>query len=360
MVEVRQCVDSQRLLMRRKSRPFRLSRVLALLTSFHALAASQTVFAEGAATNFSGKTITVNIGYGPGSGNDVLGRIVATHLGRHLPGKPAVIPLNMPGAGSFKAANYMYTVAPRDGTALGYVAQTAATEELLGNPTAQFKTAEFGWLGRISPYNIVTTTWHTSNIKTIADAQQKESFVAASAPGSTVFIYPNLLNKILGTKFKIVRGYETGTDMALAVERGEVQGVSLGWFSIKQTKADWVKDKKINILTQWMAERQSDLPDVPTVVELARTSDEADVLRFYANEGEIGKAIFAPPGLPPETLATLRKGFAEMVADPDFISDAKKLQVELDPMSGEKLQAMVQATSRTPASIIKKVKEFRE
>src|SRR5262249_13249270 len=163
-------------------------------------------------------------------GNDIYGRLIARHLGKHIPGQPTIIAQNMPGAGSFKAANYLFQAAPKDGTAIGYIAQTAATEELLGSPAIQFKTAQFNWIGRIGSYNNITIFWHTSGVTSIADTQKREATIGATGVGSAVYIYPNMMNKILGTKFKIVSGYQGTAQSSLAMERGEVEAVTMGWF----------------------------------------------------------------------------------------------------------------------------------
>jgi tripartite-type tricarboxylate transporter receptor subunit TctC len=328
------------------------------------LVGAAVVAAPGAATaqsggqSFAGKTISLTIGYAPGSGNDILGRLVSRHLGKHIPGKPNVVAQNMPGAGSYKAANYLYSVAPKDGTVLGYIAQTAATEELLGSPAVQFKSARFSWVGRISSYTIVSVFWHTSKVKTVADAQKYEASIGATGVGSTVYIYPNVMNRVLGTKFKIISGYEGTAQSALAMERGEVEGMSTGWFAVKSTKKDWLDNNKISTLVQFMGERHPDLPNVPTIVELGRSDDEKQLFRLFANEGDIGKAILAPPDLPPATLATLRRAFDAMAQDPEYIADADKLQVERDPMTGEKLQKMIAAVAETPAAVIERAKSL--
>jgi tripartite-type tricarboxylate transporter receptor subunit TctC len=331
-----------------------LHRRLALISLLGVALIPGTASAQ--AQSFAGKTINLAIGYPPGSGNDILGRLVARHIGKHIPGKPTVVPQNMPGAGSFKAANYLYAAAPKDGTMLGYITQTAATEELLGNAAVQFKTARYGWVGRISSYDIVTMFWHTSKVKTVADAQKFEASIGATGAGSTVYIYPNVMNRVLGTRFKIVSGYEGTAQSALAMERGEVEGMSTGWFAVKSTKKDWLEGNKISILVQFMAERHPDLPNVPTIVEMGRTPEETQLFRLFANEGDIGKAILAPPDLPPATLATLRRAFDAMTKDPDYIADADKLGVERDPMTGEKLQAMIEAVAQTPPAVIERAK----
>ena len=306
--------------------------------------------------SFAGRTITLTIGYGPGSGNDIYGRLIARHIGKHIPGQPNVVPQNMPGAGSFKAANYLFQAAPKDGTSLGYISQTAATEELLGSPAIQFKTAQFNWIGRIGSYNNITIFWHTSRIKTIADALKLEATIGATGVGSAVYIYPNMMNKILGTKFKIVSGYQGTAQTSLAMERGEVEGVTMGWFPVKTNKRDWVKQKKINVLVQFLTKRHPDLPDVPTIVELARTPEEKQLFSLFANDGEVGKAILMPPGVPPATVAMLRRAFDAMTKDRDYIADTDKLQLEVDSMPGERLQKMIAGVMATPRAVVERAK----
>jgi tripartite-type tricarboxylate transporter receptor subunit TctC len=306
--------------------------------------------------SFAGKTITLTIGYGPGSGNDVYGRLIARHIGKHIPGQPNVVPQNMPGAGSFKAANYLFQAAPKDGTTLGYISQTAATEELLGSRAIQFKTAQFNWVGRIGSYNNITIVWHTSRIKTIADALKMEATLGATGVGSAVYIYPNMMNKILGTKFKIVSGYQGTAQTSLAMERGEVEGVTMGWFPVKTNKRDWVKEKKINFLVQFLAKRHPDLPNVPTIVELARTPEEKQLFALFANDGEVGKAILLPPGVPAATVTVLRRAFDAMTKDPAYIADTDKLQLEVDSLPGEQLQELIAGVMATPASVVARAK----
>jgi tripartite-type tricarboxylate transporter receptor subunit TctC len=327
---------------------------------FAAVLMSATVLAQGAVAeaqqSFAGRTITLTIGYGPGSGNDVYGRLIARHIGRHIPGQPNVVAQNLPGAGSFKAANYLFQAAPKDGTAIGYISQTAATEELLGSQAIQFKTAQFNWIGRIGSYNNVTMFWHTARNKTIEDALKLESTMGATGVGSAVYIYPNMMNKVLGTKFKIISGYQGTAQTSLAMERGEVDGVTMGWFPVKTTKRDWVEQKKINIIVQFLTERHADLPNVPTIVELARSPEEKQLFALFANDGEVGKAILAPPGVPAATVAMLRRAFDTMTKDRDYLADADKLQLEIDAMSGERLQKLIEAVMATPTAVVERAK----
>jgi tripartite-type tricarboxylate transporter receptor subunit TctC len=309
------------------------------------------------AQNFAGKTVTLTIGYGPGSGNDIYGRLVARHLGKHIPGKPTVVAQNMPGAGSFKAAGFLYNAAPKDGTMLGYISQNAAVEELLGNPaTAQFKTARFNWVGRIASYDNIIIFWHTSKIKSVADAQKYEATIGATGAGSAVYIYPNMMNKAIGTKFKIVAGYQGTAQTSLAMERGEVEGVTMGWFPVKTGKQDWIKEKKISFLVQFLAKRHPDLPDVPTIVEFGRTDEEKHLLSLFANDGEIGKAIFLPPDVPAPIVTTMRKAFDDMVKDPNYIAETDKLQTETDSLPGEQLQKIIEGVAATPRAVVERAK----
>ena len=329
---------------------------VAALASVAMILGAGAGLAQAPEQTFAGKTVTLVNGYAPGSGNDIIGRLVARHIGKHIPGQPRIVAQNMPGAGSYKAANYFYSVAPKDGTVLGYIAQTAATEELLGNPAVQFKTAKFNWIGRMSSYNNVSIGWHTSKVKSIADAQKMESTIGATGVGSAVYIYPNVMNNVLGTKFKIVSGYEGTAQSALAMERGEVDAVTMGWFTVKSTHKDWIDGKKINIFVQFLMERHPDLPDVPTIVEFARTPEEKQLFQLFANEGDIGKAILAPPGTPANIVTMQRRAFDEMAKDPEYIADADKLQLERDSTSGEKVQKLIEAVAQTPSAVVEHAK----
>lgn len=315
------------------------------------LAVATPAVAQQAAPFFKGKSLTMVIGFGPGASNDFYGRLVARHLGKHIPGEPSIVSQNMPGAGSFKAANHLFHVAPKDGTAMGIVTQTLATEEALGATGIQFKSAEFTWLGRVTSDSVVTFMWHTSKIKTIADALAAEAPVGATGVSSTVTIYPLVLNAVVGTKLKMVMGYESSTAAMLAMERGEVEGASTGWGTLKITKQDWVRDKTINMIVQYAPERHPDLAHVPTAVELGKTEEDRQVLGLYANDASIGKSILAPPALPADRAKLLRAAFDTMVQDVEFLADVKQANAEFDPLSGEKLQAIVEQVAKTPEPI---------
>lgn len=262
----------------------------------------------------------------------------------------------MPGAGSYKAGNYVYSTAPRDGTSIGLISQTAATEELLGNSAVRFKAAEFSWIGRISSYNVVSFAWHTSKAKTIQDAFKLEVSIGASGAGSSLFIYPNMANKLLGTKFRIVSGYQGTNQSFLALERGEIEAASSGWITIKSTKQDWLRSGAINILVQYMEGRHPDLPDVPSIAELASTEEQRQIIRLFTNEAELGKALFVPPGVPAETVAMLRRAFDAMSADPEYVADAKKLNIDHDALPGRQVQNLIAGLGQIPPVVLERAK----
>jgi tripartite-type tricarboxylate transporter receptor subunit TctC len=245
---------------------------------------------------YRGKSIDFIIGYPPGGSNDVWGRLIAHHIGKHIPGKPAVVPKNTPGAGSFLAINQVYAAAPKDGTVIAIGAPTAVLDEKLGSQSVRFKTAELNWVGRVDSLVNMTFTWNTSKVKTFADAQKYEATLSATGVGSTVYVYPTVLNNVFGTKLKLIMGYRGSNEAMLAVERGEVEGHSTSWTALKVAHPDWVADKKISIFVQYAIKRHADLPDVPTAVELGRSEEERAVLSAIMASAEVGSAFFTTRG----------------------------------------------------------------
>ena len=305
---------------------------------------------------YTGKTLELIVGYPPGGSNDVYGRAVARHIGRHIPGNPQVVFRNMPGAGSILAANHIFNVAPKDGTVLGLLAATNTLDEKLGASGVKFETAKFTWIGRIAAGTNVTAMWNTSRVKTAADAFKTETTLGATGMGSTVFIYPNVLNRVLGTKFKMVMGYGGSNEAMLAMERGEVDGHSTSWEAYKSAHPDWIRDKKINMVVQYGLTRHPDLPDVPTCIEIASTDEERKILGAVVNATEIGKAILSTPGVPVDRAEALRKAFVDMTHDKDFIAELENMRVELTPMTGTKLQELVQEVGNMSPDLINKIK----
>ena len=219
---------------------------------------------------YKGKTVDLVIGYPPGGSNDTWGRLLARHIGKHIPGKPTIVPKNMPGAGSFLAANTVFNVSPKDGTVIAIAAPTTPLDERLGTAGVRFKTAEFNWIGRVDSLVNMVFMWNTSPVKTFADALKTPATLSATGVGSTVYVYPNVTNRVLGTKFKLILGYKGSAEAMLAVERGEAEGHSTSWVALKVAHPDWVRDKKVSILVQYALKRHPEMADVPTVVELAQ------------------------------------------------------------------------------------------
>src|SRR5712691_2075248 len=291
-----------------------------LMCAAFALAAlaAPGVAAEPVEQFFARKTVTITIGYTAGGSYDLYGRMVARHLGKHIPGQPVVIAQNMPGAGSLKAANYLYEVAPKDGSALGVVVESAALEQALANPAVQYDAAKFTYIGRVATSNNIFMQWHTSKVQSIEDSKRIESSLAGTVPGSIAETVPRLLNALAGTRFKLVSGYAASNEAMLAMERGEVEGASSSWAAVSVGKKDWLRERKIKIILQTAPERSADLPDAPALPEIATTAQDKQVYELYASASAIGRSVLGPPGLPGDRANALREAFNAMVRDPEF------------------------------------------
>ncbi|HEV3371847.1 MAG TPA: tripartite tricarboxylate transporter substrate-binding protein [Xanthobacteraceae bacterium] len=337
---------------------FGLSRVLPT-AGCAALALAAALVALGAAPlsaqpveqAFAGKTITIFVGYTAGGSYDLYGRLVSRHLGQHLPGHPAVVVQNMPGAGSLKAANYLYEVAPRDGTALGVVVESTALEQALANPAAQYDAAKFTYVGRVATSNNIFMMWRGANVQSIEDAKDTVALMAGTGPGSIAETIPKLTNAFLGTRFKLISGYPASTEAMLAMERGEVDGSSSSWAAVKVGKQDWLRERKIKIILQTTPERVPELADVPCLGEIGTTPEGRQVFGLYASGSAIGRSILGPPGIAADRVAALRAGFDAMVKDPEFIADIQKINVELDPLPGAAVAQLVARTLDVPAAV---------
>ena len=288
------------------------------------------------------KTVTIYAGGPVGGGIDLYARLVARHLGRHLPDSPSVVVSNMPGAGSISCANFIHNVAPKDGTAIAIVQQGIAEEQAFGTEAVRFDARKFGWVGRIASNVEISYVWHTVPVRSIEDLKSRETVFAAL--GLSSIVYPELLNGMIGTRIKLVRGY-TGTPAAhVALERGEVEGSSGSLNTMKTTSRDWMLGGKVRILVQYALQRHPELPDVPAIVEFGATPQDRAVFAFYANSAEIGRSIIAPPGLPPQVLNRLRTAFAATMKDPQFVAEIKQIGADFDPSPGEELESIVERT----------------
>src|SRR5262249_32970411 len=307
------------------------------------------------AQDLSGKTGTLAIATPSGGGYDLYGRLVARHIGRYLPGNPTVVPQNMPGAGSLIAANWLANVAPRDGTAIAIIPSATLFENLLGNTQARFDARKFQWLVSLNDYTAVAVALHDKPITTAADLLTKEFLVGSNAPASDTTVWPLLLNALIGTRTKVVKGYAGTTGIALAMERGEVQGmIGDDWASIKANKAAWLREGKVRILLQMTAARHADLTDVPLAGEFAKDEDKGRGLALFVARQKYGRPFLAPPGTPDALAAVYREAFAKVVTDPQFVSETNQAQLIIKVATGAEVTALVEELHNYPKPVIEK------
>ena len=307
---------------------------------------------------YKGRQIDLYVGYSVGGGYDIYARLLARHLGKHVPGKPTVIPKNMEGAGSLRLANWLYQAAPRDGTALGTIGRGIPFDPLLGGQGAQFRATEFGWIGSANDEVSVCAAWGRSGITRFEQLYSRELIVGGTGASADTDLFPKVLNGVLGTRFRIVSGYPGGNDITLAMERGEVDGrCGWSWSSIKTNHPAWVKDGTLRLLVQLSLVKHADLPDVPLVMDLVRSEEQKALLRLVFARQVMGRPFLAPPGVPPERLALLRKAFMQTMQDSAFLAEAQKLNLEITPVSGERVQELVAEVYRTPPEILGKAAE---
>jgi tripartite-type tricarboxylate transporter receptor subunit TctC len=293
------------------------------------------------AANFHGKTISIVVGFGTGGGYALYAQILADRLGAYLPGDPKVVVQSMPGAGGLTAADYLFNSAPRDGTTIGMIAQTAAIAQIAAAAGVHYRVEQFDWIGRIAANVEVEEIWSKSGVASMQDAEKRRVVVAGTGVDSSSVVFPRLLNRLIGTKFQVVPGYQGDSMASLAMERGEVDGLVRPWSVTKSVHPEWLRDHKINLIVQYVLRRRSDLQDVPAVVEFGRTPEQKQILALFASGGEIGRAILAPPQEPPSILAALRNGFAKTMADPAFLAEARRARLDLDPLGGAHLQQTI-------------------
>jgi tripartite-type tricarboxylate transporter receptor subunit TctC len=301
------------------------------------IALTQTV-----ADFYRGKSIDLYINSTVGGGYDLYARIIARHIGKHIAGNPTILPRNMEGGGGMRLANWLYNVGPKDGTVIGAVARAMAFEPLLGNKSAHYDATKFNYIGSANDEVSVCVAWHTSAVKTFADAQTMQLVVGSTGAGDDTYQYPALLNHMFGAKFKIVSGYPGGNDINLAMERGEVQGrCSIPWSTIKAVRRVWIDENKISLLLQYSLGKHADLPSAPLVMDLAKTDEQRAILKLIFGRQVMGRPFAAPPGVPKDRVDALRKAFMETMADSEFLAEAEKAKLEITPVSGDNIESLV-------------------
>jgi tripartite-type tricarboxylate transporter receptor subunit TctC len=327
---------------------------VACMTVFAATAAGETT------EEFYRKTrLTVAIGSGPGGSHDLNCKLIARHIGKHLPGNPTVIPQNMPGAGSLTLANHLYNMAPKDGSYFGGMQRAGVFEDLYeekAKSRAKFDATKLNWLGSPDRITGVAVAWHTSPVKTYKDLYSHEMVVGTS--GGTTTTLPLMLRRTVGFQFKIVKGYKSGGDVDLAMERGEIEGrIPVAWGGLKSRGGDWLEDKKVTMLFQTGLTRHSDLPNLPLALEFAKNDDDRKLMELFFAAEEIGYPYAAPPGLPDDRLAVLRKAFADTMADKDFIEEARRQKLDVNPVTWQQMTDIVKGAFGAPPPIIARLRE---
>jgi tripartite-type tricarboxylate transporter receptor subunit TctC len=331
--------------------------VVALLVGGAAAAGAQT---DAAAAFYKGKQLRMIVGSAAGGGYDLFARIVARHIVNHIPGAPHVIVQNQPAAGGVVMTNQLYAQGPKDGTVIGVPINGLPTAPLLQSGT-QFDPSKLIWIGSTNREAYVAFVWHTVPVKNIAELASKEVVVGATTPGTTMVDFPLLVNDVLGFKFKIVRGYQGTPQINLAIERGEVQGMGgVGWASIKAQTPHWIGERKIKVIAQYGLKRFAELPDVPTMLELAKSAADRQAMAMLFARTEYGRPYFLPPDVPVERVTALRRAFDATMKDPAFVAEAAKLQFDVDPLTGEQVQALVGELAATPRDVVARVRAALE
>jgi tripartite-type tricarboxylate transporter receptor subunit TctC len=325
-----------------------------LLAAAFALAAlAPAAYADAIADFYKGRTISVIVGSAPGGGYDAIARLMARHMGNHIPGHPALVVQNMPGAASFVAANNIYNVAPKDGTALGEVQRTILSANITHQKGVRFDVEKFSWIGNLATDMTVFLSWHTSPVKTAQDMLTHEIVMGGAGQTSAAEIQLRMFNALIGTHIKIVSGYAGQAQMQLALARGELEGMGPWSWSNLMMHSDLLKEHKVNLLLQTgVLERTKILPDVPTPFEFVKNDEDRQVMALYYSQEQAARPILAPPGVTAARLAALRAAFLALGHDPAFLADGAKLHIPVDPTSGAEIEQLVHRIATTPPRVV--------
>ena len=321
-----------------------------------AFAAAPAVAQDPVADFYKDKTVRIVVGVAVGSGYDINARALARHLGAHIPGNPNVIVQNQPGAGSLTMTNSLYASGPFDGTVIGAPFNGMPTAPLLQPNGVRFDPTKLNWIGSTNRDTQVFYVWHTAPIEKLEDLRTTQVLVGATNPGTTQVDFPKVAADILGLKFKIVSGYKGTHEIHLAMERGEVQGMgSNGWLALKALNSDWLRDKKVRLIAVYNEQPDPELKDVPSVFSLAKTEEDRQALRLLVARLEYGRPFFLPPDVPPARVEALRRAFDATMKDPAYLAEAEKLKIDVDPLSGEQVAALIKLVLATPPAIAERV-----
>jgi tripartite-type tricarboxylate transporter receptor subunit TctC len=321
------------------------------------LIAAGPAFAQSGAS-YKGKQVRMVIASGAGGGYDAYARVLSRHMPKHVPGNPSFVDQNMPGASGMAATNWGDKVAPKDGSVIVATYNALLLEPMFGNKSAQYDPRKLQWIGSIGKQQQICMTWHTSPIKTIEQAKEREIVVAATGATGNAATLPKIVNALLGTKFKVVGGYET-TASRLAVERGEAEGIcGLSWSTLKASNPEWIENKRMNVLLQTGDTRQAELPNVPLLREKVTSADDKKLLDILDLPEDMGRPFFMPPGTSKDQVAVMRKAFMDTMKDKDFLAEGKKAHLEVDPLSGEEMQKRITEAYQAPKALITRMSEL--
>jgi tripartite-type tricarboxylate transporter receptor subunit TctC len=307
---------------------------------------------------YRGKTVSLYVGFPPGGGYDIYARVLAPHFARHIPGQPTLTVKNMDGGSGARAAAYISNVTPQDGTSLGLFLDTITIGKLLGGP-GEFDPVKMLWVGRIASTDSVAMVWHTAAAQTVEEAKRIPITMAVTQASNSASMIATALNDLVSTKFKIVRGYQGSPPMALAMERGEVDAMGgMSWEAVTASKQHWLAEKKARVLYSFGAHRLKEVPDAPSLTDLAVDDKSKAILSLFAGAPVIGRALVAEPGIPPERAAALRQAFMATMADPEFVAEMGKRNLGIEPLSGEEVQTIIAAAAATPRELVEQAKRY--
>jgi tripartite-type tricarboxylate transporter receptor subunit TctC len=315
----------------------------------------QPAFCAGVEEFYKGKTISLIIGYSVGGGYDLYGRLLARHMGKYIPGQPTIVPQNLTGAGSLRAASFLYSAAAKDGTVFGTFGRTIATTPLLAPAGAQFDATKFAWLGSITNEVSMCVTWHTSPVKVWKDSLEQPIMMGGEGTGADPDVYALLYKNVFGAKWKLVTGYPGTNDTMLAMERGEVDGLcGLSWSTLLSRHRQWFEQGKVNIIIQAALKKQPELRDVPLALDLARDAEQMQILKLLLVSQEMARPFAAPPGIPADRKAALAAAFDQAVQDPEFLTEAAKLKMEVNPIDSKRMEHLIAELYATPRDVVEK------
>ncbi|MGE5539395.1 MAG: Bug family tripartite tricarboxylate transporter substrate binding protein [Gemmatimonas sp.] len=326
-----------------------------------ALATAGTAQAQSVEEFYKSHPITISVGFTAGGGYDLAARTVGRYINKYIPGTPTVIIQNMPGAGSLKSINYLYNLAPKDGSQLAVFSRGVAVEPLLGDDQAHFDPSKLNWIGSPSKETNVVFAWATKPFTTFQDTIDRQMVVSTTGSGADTQTFPLVLNNIFKTKFKLITGYPGAAETLLAVERGEADGqAGLSWGYIKASKDSWIKEKKINVLLQLALEKHKDLPDVPLVMDLVKSNDDRQLLELFLSRLPMAWPFAAPPDVPQERVAALRQAFDKTMTDPAFIAEAQRQNLEVEPMTGEAIATLMKRVYASSPEVTARARAIAE